>query len=503
MEDLKNVACIVFFCNFAGLKWKCYMKKLRFVFVLLIAMFFISCGEKNEVREIVFVTTNDIHGRINEFNELQSVVSMLRGSGDSVLLVNAGDMFSGNPYVDMSAERGQPMIEMMNLVGYSVTAIGNHEFDYGQSVLAKRIDQAKFPFLCANMELQNGNDTLKKVKPYSIIEINGIKVCFLSVLYIRSNGEPETYGRNRLNIKFNDPVATATSYRYLRDSCDVFVGLTHLGVGSDTLLAKAMPELDLIIGGHSHTLLSEPLVVNGVVITQTGSTMKNIGVIRVKVKNEKVIGINDAMFTLTNKNIRETLNGIEFDNLWMKKGIGTLTEALDGKEALGKFMTDAIRWKTGVDAAFQNQGGVRLVYLPAGEISIFDLYSLDPFGNDILIHEMTLNELKELILWKYNEPASNNESHHIKDLFSSGIDYTVVTDGEGNGIDVDFFKDGEELDSDINEIYTVALNNYVSTIYEFSDKNKGTSFGMTTVDMAIEYVKNKKLNIEKGVKKDK
>lgn len=475
------------------------MKRLMFGLGLLMAMFFTSCGGGNDVREVVFVTTNDIHGRINEFNDLQSVVSMLRSGGDSVLLVNSGDMFSGNPYVDMSAERGQPMIEMMNLVGYSVTAVGNHEFDYGQSVLAKRVKEAKFPFLCANMELENGNDTLSDVKPYFITKVNGIRVCFLSVLYIRSNGEPETFGRNRLNIKFHDPIASATSYRHLRDSCDVFVGLTHLGVGADTLLAKAMPELDLIIGGHSHTLLSEPLVVNGVVITQTGAMMKNIGVIRVKVKGGKVVGINDAMFTLNNKKVREALNGIEFDNLWMKKGIGYLPEALDGKEPLGKLMTDAIRWKTGVDVAFQNQGGVRLVYLPAGAVSVFDLYSLDPFGNDVIIHEMTLKEISDLILWKYNEPASNNESHHIKDLFSSGLDYMVVTDGNGNGIEVRFYKDGEELDNDINEIYTVALNNYVSTIYEFKGKNKGDSFGMTTVDMLIDYLKNKMLEDKKDL----
>jgi 5'-nucleotidase/UDP-sugar diphosphatase len=119
------------------------MKKCSFSIFILFLLVLTACQKENNFT-VAILHTNDVHGKIDNFGKLTYLKDSLLNHYDTVLLVSAGDIFSGNPYVDYHEQRGYPMIELMNQSGYDLAVLGNHEFDYGQDVLAERIEQAAF-----------------------------------------------------------------------------------------------------------------------------------------------------------------------------------------------------------------------------------------------------------------------------------------------------------------------------------------------------------------------
>ena len=112
-----------------------------------------SWAQKNKkATEIIILHTNDMHSRIDNFGKLAYLADSLRRTHKYVFLVAAGDNFTGNPIVDMYPDKGFPMIELMNMLHFNATAIGNHEFDMGQELQNKRRQQANFPFICCNID---------------------------------------------------------------------------------------------------------------------------------------------------------------------------------------------------------------------------------------------------------------------------------------------------------------------------------------------------------------
>ena len=237
---------------------------------------------------LVIVSTNDIHARIDNMPKLAAYIQSQRDSFSRVLLLSAGDLFSGSPVVDQYAERGFPMIDLMNRMGYAAHTVGNHEFDYGQKVLKDRITQAAFPFLCANADF-SGTLLNGAVQPYVITTVNGLKVAVLGLLQLEAHGRPSTLPENVEGVKFSDGLAVAAGYAALRDSGHVFVVLSHLGAADDVRLALQFPQADVIVGGHSHTTLPAGIDTNNVLITQTGAYLKHIGKTRLVLKNGKVV----------------------------------------------------------------------------------------------------------------------------------------------------------------------------------------------------------------------
>ena len=120
-------------------------------FTILFFILSLSLFSQKDTTIITVLHLNDLHAKINRFPQLKHVVDSLRNVKTEVILVSAGDLFSGNPIVDKYKEKGWPMIDLMNDLQFDLTAIGNHEFDYGQNVLNDRMKQAHFPFICANI----------------------------------------------------------------------------------------------------------------------------------------------------------------------------------------------------------------------------------------------------------------------------------------------------------------------------------------------------------------
>ncbi|MFR2510065.1 bifunctional metallophosphatase/5'-nucleotidase [Odoribacter laneus] len=467
-------------------------RKIYFVvFVLLLAIFSACQSDKNmtaATTRVVIISTNDIHAQIDHFPKFATFLKQIRAENPHVLLVDGGDRFSGNVYVDNAKEKGKPMFDLMGKLGYDVATLGNHEFDYGEAALNKRISASSFPVICANM--QTKGTSLQQPDPYRIIEKAGIRFCFLGLIGTNAVTHiPATNPDNVKDITFRYYKTAAFENRKLKNQCDVFIGLTHIGFVGDSLLAIAMPELDVIIGGHSHTLIEGPLRINNVLVSQTGSNLKYAGVTYLDFKGKKLVNKTYKAVKLDTfaedaeieAMVREICNRPEF-----KEKIGTTSKGLRYKENVANMVTDAMSEAADCDFAFYNSGGVRYNSIPAGDITRETIYRIEPFNNYIVKHRLTLNEMKRLILNRFNG-LKNQENRRI-DLFVSKGRYTILKNEEGEGVDVVFVdKNGNKL-KDPEQEFTVGLSNYVNSTYDFIGKGKGENTHIPIVEAMEKFV---------------
>ncbi|MDY0170214.1 MAG: PQQ-binding-like beta-propeller repeat protein [Thermoguttaceae bacterium] len=216
---------------------------------------------------IVLLHDNDMHFNFNHREAFAAKVGEVRSRCENVFLLNAGDVFIrdpdrwNDPRPEYYSEQSQAMIAAMNSFRYDAMTLGNHELAYIDDLTRAALDQARFPLLAANIEVTT--EHLPQPKPFVVLEASdGVTVAVLG-LAVASPKE----GVRRL-----DPLGVAREYEHLREKHNVLVGLTHLGFSTDSRLAEAMDVFDVIIGGHSHTLLEEAVLVNGVLIAQAGGT---------------------------------------------------------------------------------------------------------------------------------------------------------------------------------------------------------------------------------------
>ena len=219
--------------------------------------------------------TNDTHSRLEPFPAddrnypgqggivaRAAEIARIRREQQHVLLLDAGDIFQGTPY--FNEYKGEPELMAMSRMGYDASTMGNHDFDIGLEGFAAQLPRAQFPFLVANY---NFNRTILegKVKPYTIFHRGPLKIGVFG-LGIQLHGlvPAENYGR----IWYNDPLVTAKEIVHKlkkKHGCDMVICLSHLGYHyesnkiSDTVLAAETADIDLIIGGHTHTFLPEPV----------------------------------------------------------------------------------------------------------------------------------------------------------------------------------------------------------------------------------------------------
>ena len=465
------------------------MKKTIWFFIFFA---FIVCCTWAKETSIVIYSTNDTHGSIKNYAKIAKFFQNERLKNPHIIVMSGGDIFLGNPIVDQHEQRGLPMIELMNKVGYEYATFGNHEFDYGQEVLAQRICNAGFQFLCANIHVNEKESEIIQPKPYSIIKIDGIKIGILGLVETskKNNGKwlPSAHPEHLQGMTFTDPIETAFKYKKLRKKCHIFVGLFHIGYDNDLKIAQAMPELDVIIGGHSHTRIKSTQIENGVLITQAQDDLEFIGKTTITLKKKKIINKTFELINVENleEEDLETKEIIQryYDESPLNQVLAKATAQFNGKNPLGSLMTDAIVNIHQVDFAFQNSGGVRIGILQKGNITLADVSKLDPFGNTIMIYEMTPDEIRTLIKnshQKYNQQV---------DLLPAGLKYTIYTkDGSATRITLTDME-GKLLNE--NKRYKVAMNSYISSSYKFDKTIPGKELNVKTLDILIEYLKQQK-----------
>ena len=446
--------------------------------------------------EIIILHTNDMHAKIDNLPKLAYLADSLRKTHPFVFVVAAGDNFTGNPVVDMIPDKGYPMIDLMNRCGFDLSCIGNHEFDMGQELLNKRIAQAKFPFISCNINATGA--VLKQPQPYAVLKAGkDISMAFLGVIELNENGIPDSHPSNLKGLKFTNGLVKAKEFSWLKEKYGILIGLTHLGVDDDVRLADSMPQFDLIIGGHSHTLIEKPMIENGVMILQAGANLRYIGKTTLQVKNGKVVDRRDEIIPIARltRGVAEMQAIVDKYNAneEFNKVVGEAEEPLNGLDELGSLMCDAMTDGLKIDIAFQNKGGIRILSLPKGEITLKNIYQLDPFGNQVVVFKMNEAEIKSLICNAYNMDKDI-------DLQVSGLTYTVYTGASGSCTRVEVLdKTGKLLDP--SKDYTVGLSTYVAVTYKFDHRDAGSSYSVTTAELLINYLKKQKTVNYSGVKR--
>ena len=465
------------------------MKRLYFSF-LLIAL---SAGNPAKSQcdcpwptDVIILHVNDMHAKIDNMGKLAYLVDSLERECRHVFVVAAGDNFTGNPVVDMVSDKGYPMIDLMNRCGFDVSAFGNHEFDLGQETLNRRIRQARFPFISCNLDATD--DVLKQPRAFIKRRAGaGNRIAFLGVTQIGPNGLPDSHPSRLQGLQFCEPLGTAKRFSCLKDRF-VLIGITHLGLDADRQLADQMPQLDLIIGGHSHDRLDSGLTRNGVLITQTGNGLKYIGKTFLRLERGRVIYKKEEMIpfsslTRTDPKVQKLIDAYNA-NEELSRVVGVAKEAIEGYPQLGSMMTDALVSATGADIAFQNRGGIRTPSFQKGEITLKDIYRLDPFGNQVVVLSMNAREIRSLICYGFG-------LEKCLDLEVAGMTYEVKTGKDGSCANV-ILRDPSGQPLDETREYKVAVNSYVSSAYRFDHRDPGTTLPLGTADALISYLEKMK-----------
>ena len=464
------------------------------VSVLLVFMFS-SCQKDEKViypesTTITIITTNDIHANIENFSRLATLIEQKETLSDEVLVVSAGDNFTGQPYVDMVKERGKPIIDLMNKVGTDVCCLGNHEFDYGQEILRKRINEADFPFLCAN--INSSSSELGEVPAFHYETVNGLKLCFWSALQIEDiNNLPSANPNLFDNISFTHFKECAPDYKYLDETADAFIGLTHLSSKDDSVLAQVMPELDIIIGGHDNVLMPSNSFYNGVLITQAKNKLEYAGVVTLRFKKNELVERSFETVKL-DENIEENTEIKEMvekfiDNDNFKTVVGQASCDMLNSEYIGSLVTDAMIHSHNADFAIYNEGGIRLKSINQGDITYGQVLSIDPFQNKVVLVKMNIQEIKDFIIKNYLYNIQFADKTWVE-YFIGGGKYNIIVDGEN--VSVDLYDNDGTLLVDKDKLYTVAFNDYL--IAKDPSLGKGDNTESLVISAILKFLKDVK-----------
>ncbi|MGL5918251.1 MAG: bifunctional metallophosphatase/5'-nucleotidase [Cetobacterium sp.] len=385
---------------------------------------------RNGEYELTLVHVNDVHGRAKEgkydgvglarVKTIAKALSQDKKNG-KVLLIDAGDTMHGTTFATLT--KGESMVQTLNAAEFDYSTLGNHDFNYGQERLVELISMQKYKTLAANVVDKTTGKPIAGT--YDVRKIDGMKVGFFGL------ATPESYFKtnpnNVKNITIADPIETSKAIvaQMKKEGVKFIVVVSHLGDDKSTAkhiqsigLAEAVPEINLIIDGHSHTELKQKKMVNGVTIVQTGEYAKNVGVVKVdfdKLKNKE----ESMNYTLYTKDIIMNGNNPVAEDAKVKATIDEISRKqeaitsvkvgeapilLEGDRAfvrtgetnLSQLITDAMVWKTGADVAITNGGGIRASINP-GEVTIGDIISVLPFGNYIVTKEVKGSDLQKAV----------------------------------------------------------------------------------------------------------
>lgn len=253
-----------------------------------------------EVKKLTILHTNDTHSHIDPFpaddsrnpnkggvSRRATLIESIRTENNNVLLLDAGDIFQGTPYFNYYG--GELEFKLMSMLKYDLATMGNHDFDNGLNGFYTQLPHAKFEFVSANYDFKN---TILNgiVKPYKIFNKQGIKIGVFGLgVQLEGLVDKKLY----LETVYLDPIETAnemTRILKLEEKCDLIICLSHLGYEyknepdkiSDLNLARKTADIDLIIGGHTHTFLDKPTIVlnkkgEETIVNQVGCYGINLG----------------------------------------------------------------------------------------------------------------------------------------------------------------------------------------------------------------------------------
>ncbi len=403
-------------------------------------------------------------GKAGGLDRLSTLVRRVRQGDPQAMLLFAGDLIS--PSVESSVFKGAQLIDGLNHLGVDAATLGNHEFDYGPQVLQQRLAESRFPWVITNV-LRRDFTRLPGTHFLLTRTVRGIPVGIFGLLTtetaITSSPGPD--------ILFLDEVGTARAAVPVlrRRGARVVIGLTHVSMATDQAVARAVPGISVIVGGHEH----EPLraMVGGVLIRKAGSDARYLGVIRLTVAPDgTVLNVEDELLPVTDQIPPDPALAalIQRYAAQLSRELDVVvarTEVpLDARNAtvraresnLGNLIADIMRAAVGADVAITNGGGIRTNALfPAGPITRKDVLAWLPFGNIVVKIRVTGATLRA---------ALENGVSQVENLSGrfpqvSGLRYTFSPSRPAGQRILEVAVGGRPLDPQAT--YTVATNDFM------------------------------------------
>ena len=483
--------------------------------------------EQTYAGKTVILHSNDVHGAITGYACIAALKTDYESRGAEVILVDAGDYSQGT--TNVSITKGADAVAMMNAAGYDVVTIGNHEFDYGYEQLMDNMSKAEFKVVCADVFDADGTTIFDA--NYTYTTKSGVKVGFFGLLTPEAQTKANPALIKGLTFAIDDLWAVSQKQIDALADADVVICLSHLGVDNETKpytsydLWNNTKGIDMIIDGHSHTVMTkgdknEP-------IQSTGTAFANIGVIVIddaskKIESNELVAVTDTMAkdeavaaaaekiidrVKAEYDVKFAVSKVELNGAKAPNG------NRDSETNNGDLITDAMVWqvlqnKDGLTVnedhvvAITNGGGIRAAIKP-GDVTKNDINTVLPFGNTVAVVYVTGAELLEALeASTYCTPGAIGGFPQV-----SGINFTLHT-GKAYDANAETYPNstyygpksinrvvinsinGKEFKE--NEVYAVVTNNFCAaggdTYYAFASASAQFDTGIPVDEAVMAYI---------------
>ena len=483
--------------------------------------------EQTYAGKTVILHSNDVHGAITGYACIAALKTDYESKGAEVILVDAGDYSQGT--TNVSTTKGADAVAMMNAAGYDVVTIGNHELDYGYEQLMDNMSKAEFKVVCADVFDADGTTIFDA--NYTYTTKSGVKVGFFGLLTPEAQTKANPALIKGLTFAIDDLWAVSQKQIDALADADVVICLSHLGVDNETKpytsydLWNNTKGIDMIIDGHSHTVMTkgdknEP-------IQSTGTAFANIGVIVIddaskKIESNELVAVTDTMAkdeavaaaaekiidrVKAEYDVKFAVSKVELNGAKAPNG------NRDSETNNGDLITDAMVWqvlqnKDGLTVnedhvvAITNGGGIRAAIKP-GDVTKNDINTVLPFGNTVAVVYVTGAELLEALeASTYCTPGAIGGFPQV-----SGINFTLHT-GKAYDANAETYPNstyygpksinrvvinsinGKEFKE--NEIYAVVTNNFCAaggdTYYAFASASAQFDTGIPVDEAVMAYI---------------
>lgn len=471
-----------------------------------------NAAESNDNYSLTIMHMNDTHAHADLMPNMVTAIKEVRAADPNALLFNAGDVFSGTLYFNQF--KGQADLALLNMVDIDAMIFGNHEFDLGSGEnghksLSEFVSKANFPFLSANVDFSGdaymggiSNNSYTESPEDGIVysgivkEVNGEKVGIFGL-----TTEDTANISSPVNVKFQNYIEKANEAVAAFESKGInkIIAVTHIGydsnpeMGNDLQLAKYVDGIDVIVGGHSHTQLNEPVVITAdeagvakdpTVIVQAYQYSQLLGELKVEFDdNGVVVGQAGQLIDVASKAADQEAAAVlapykaEIDSLTNQETGAVAKKPLlnprltdsnvsvrANETELGNLVTDAMLAKAKeknekVVIAMQNGGGIRAA-IDEGPITTGEVIAVLPFGNDPAFVQLTGEEIKQILEYSVRlAPAESGGFLHV-----SGMKFTYDSKKEEGSrvVSMQVKVNDQYEDIKADQTYLVTTNNFTA-----------------------------------------
>lgn len=400
----------------------------------------VTGSAERRIGTVVVLHTNDLHANMLPDDQgsggmanIAAYIKSVKASRPDVLAVDAGDMSAGkrNKPVPLPFY-GRAMFEVMNRCGYDAATLGNHEFDKGPNEVYEFRRAVDFPLISSNLVYQS---TLIADAPTALIDVNGLTIGLIGIT-------TEDYFRSGLVNSLPIPETVQKCIDELEPKAHLIIGLSHLGCDKDCELACAVSGLDVIVGGHTHTLLCDAVDISDTIIVQAGEFGEHVGRLELSIDldTEEILEATSSLAGIPVSGLVPDPETQAVVEAWERKAAET-HDGIIGKNSQPMTISEVTAvmeqiWKETLqtDFAYQNPDGTQAP-LPPGDISAADVLACMPFENTLVVLTLTRQQVLDVLphaLFSTNKPlytlvTNSYAAQRIIDQYAITGDYVQWT----------------------------------------------------------------------------